>query len=69
MAENANKVPVTEEKAPERATEAQPWRPFDTLRREVDRLFEDFDTNSWRMPFRRSGFRYRTFLAASAEMG
>jgi hypothetical protein len=26
------KVPVTEEKAPERSTESQTWRPFDSAR-------------------------------------
>ena len=29
-------------------------RPFQTLRREVDRLFEDFGGEFWRSPFRRS---------------
>ena len=43
MDETASKVPVKEEKAPERSTESQTWRPFESLRREVDRLFEDFD--------------------------
>ena len=38
MDETASKVPVTEEKAPERSTESQTWRPFESLRREVDRL-------------------------------
>lgn len=26
------------------------WRPFENLRREVDRLFEDFDGGFWRTP-------------------
>jgi hypothetical protein len=29
MDETASKVPVTEEKAPERSTESQTWRPFE----------------------------------------
>jgi HSP20 family protein len=29
-------------------------RPFETLRREVDRLFDDFGGEFWRSPFRRS---------------
>lgn len=61
MAETESKVPVTEEKTPERTTEEQPWRPFDNLRREVDRLFEDFDRDFWRMPFRRSVFDTEPF--------
>ena len=57
MAEAAGKVPVkTEQKAPERATAVQAWPPLESLRREVDRLFEDFDRGSWMSPFRRSIF-------------
>ncbi len=63
MAESASKVPVkTEGKAPEQASAIQPWRPFETLRREVDRLFEDFDRGFWISPFRRSIFDIEPFL-------
>lgn len=34
------------------------WRPFESLRREVDRLFEDFDRHS---PFRRNAFESEPF--------
>ena len=55
MAEAASKVPVKpEQKASEHVSVPQAWRPFESLRREVDRLFEDFDRSSWRSPFRRS---------------
>ena len=50
MAENVAKLPVKVEKA------AAPWRPFASLRREVDRLFEDFDQDLWGSHFRRSMF-------------
>ena len=60
MDETASKVPVTEEKAPERPTKSQTWRPFESLRREVDRLFEDFDRDLWR-PLRRSAFDVEPF--------
>jgi HSP20 family protein len=56
MAEAATKLPVkTEEKKKieEKATAPQAWRPFEALRREVDRLFEDFDRGGWTSPFRR----------------
>lgn len=33
-----------------RAGQAQPWRPFDSLRNEIDRLFEDFGMG-WSRPF------------------
>jgi HSP20 family protein len=49
----ATKVPVTTSKQPtEPASAPQPWQPFETLRREVDRLFEDFGSDFWRRPFR-----------------
>jgi HSP20 family protein len=52
MAEAATKLPVnTQEKKTDRPAE---WRPFESLRREVDRLFEDFQVGSWRAPFGRS---------------
>lgn len=62
MAEVISKVPVkTEEKAPARETALQAWRPFENLRREVDRLFEDFDRGFWRSPFRSSAFELGPF--------
>ncbi len=46
------KLPVT--KKPGDVTFAgEAWRPFEALRKEVDRLFEDFgDGDLWRRPFR-----------------
>ena len=29
----------------------QTWYPFENLRREIDRLFDDFGVGSWRSPF------------------
>ncbi len=53
MAETETKVPVkTEEKPAERTAVPAVWRPFESLRREVDRLFEDFDRGFWRFPSR-----------------
>jgi HSP20 family protein len=49
MAEAATKMPLRNEgKAADRPTE---WRPFESLPREVDHLFEDFQFGSWRLPF------------------
>ena len=51
----AAKVPVkAEQKGEAKAAVPQAWRPFEFLRREVDRLFDDFGTEFWRSPFRRS---------------
>jgi len=48
------KVPVKTEKGS--ASMPQILRPFESLRREVDRLFEDFAGGIWRSPFGRSFF-------------
>ena len=48
------KVPVKTEKAS--ASMPQALRPFESLRREVDRLFDDFAGGIWRSPFGRSLF-------------
>jgi HSP20 family protein len=50
MPEAGGKVPVKTG----RATPAPEWRPLESLRREMDRLFEDFDRGFWLSPFRRS---------------
>jgi HSP20 family protein len=42
------KLPIKTEKA--QATAPQAWRPFENLRRDVDRLFEEFDSGFWRAP-------------------
>lgn len=57
MAEAVMKVPVkTEERKVEEKRSLAPraWRPLESLRQEVDRLFDDFGQGFWRSPFRRS---------------
>jgi HSP20 family protein len=51
-------MPETDLKNPAKKEESalQPWRPFESLRREVERLFDDFDR-----PFRRSLFDVEPF--------
>ena len=57
MAETEKSLTVqSETKTSEKGALAQTWRPFESLRREVDRLFDEFDRGSWRLPFRRSLF-------------
>ena len=57
------KVPVTSEQKPATpvAGAMQAFRPFESLRREVDRLFEDFTLNSFRLPLRRPAFDLEPF--------
>jgi HSP20 family protein len=67
MAETATKLPVrNEEKGTDRPAE---WRPFESLRREVDRLFEDFQLGSWRSPFGRSLFDVQPFWRGEIGWG
>lgn len=55
MADKQNKLPIKSEKktgvtgTPQRST-------FDSLRREVDRIFDEFHPAAWRFPFGRSIF-------------
>jgi HSP20 family protein len=67
MADDQTKVPGKVEKmAP---TTLQPWRPFESLRREVDRLFDDFSGGIWRSPFSRSFFDIDPFRRTEAAFG
>jgi HSP20 family protein len=67
MAETTTNVPVKTEKTA--APKLQAWRPFEGLRREVDRLFDDFDGGFWRSPFRRSAVDVEPFWQAETALG
>jgi len=69
MAEAATKLPIkSTEKAP--ATSAPgSWHPIETLRNEIDRIFEDFDRGFFRMPFRRSAFDVAPFFRPEIAWG
>jgi HSP20 family protein len=54
MTEAAPKVPVKSEPKGEQTPASREWRPFEALRDEIDRLFDDFGGRFWRSPFRRS---------------
>jgi HSP20 family protein len=57
MAETATKLSVkTDPKSFEPAAAPPASRPFESLRREVDRLFQDFEHGAWRNPFSGSLF-------------
>ena len=58
-------VPVKTEKS-DRPVE---WRPFEGLRREIDRLFEDFQWGSFRSPFGRSLFDVEPFWRGEISWG
>jgi HSP20 family protein len=65
MAEAATKLPVKAE-TPNKAPARPDWQPFDTLRREVDRLFDEF---RWRSPFGRAAFDLEQFWRGELTWG
>jgi HSP20 family protein len=61
MAETVTKLPVNiREKAADVPSTKEAWAPFLSLRREIDRLFDDFGGGFWRSPFR-SAFAVEPF--------
>src|SRR5215470_16134373 len=58
MDEITTKQSATPDQKADRPAE---WRPFEGLRREVDRLFEDFQLGTWRSPFGRGAFDVQPF--------
>jgi len=54
MPDTITKLPVKTEKTS--VPTLQSWRPFESLRRDIERLFDEFDGGFWRSPFRRSLF-------------
>ncbi len=57
MAENVTRIPVKiQGKTANVPSTTQVWAPFFSLRREMDRLFDDFGRGFWQLPSRRSIF-------------
>jgi len=65
MTKVETKFPVTTETKPPMTPTAhgamEAFRPFESLRREVDRLFEDCNLNPFRLPLRRPAFDLEPF--------
>jgi HSP20 family protein len=69
MAEGETKVAVANERSSGTTPAAslmQAWRPFDIFRRDVDRLFDDFALNPFRLPLRRPAFDLEPFWSADS---
>ena len=70
MAETVTKLPIkTEEENPVRPATPAEWHPFESLKREVDKLFEDFGVGSWRSPFGRTTFDVAPFWRGEMNWG
>ncbi len=56
-------------KLPAKTDKGSALRPFDSLRREIDRLFEDFAGGIWRSPFSRSSFEIEPRWRSLSTLG
>ncbi|HUO88750.1 MAG TPA: Hsp20/alpha crystallin family protein [Rhizomicrobium sp.] len=68
MADTKTTVPAKPE--PKAPVGARAWHPFESLRHEVDRLFDDFDGGLWPAAFRKSFFGngFRSELATAVDV-
>ena len=69
MTEAPTKVPVEVKKAERPVSIQTEWRPFESLRREIDRLFDDFRVGTLRSPFERSLFDVDPFWRTEISWG
>lgn len=53
MVQAGTKLPAKNDDKTEHSPAPQEWWPFESLRREIDRLFDDAGYRSWRFPFHR----------------
>jgi HSP20 family protein len=68
MAETPSKAPAKPDET--KSTSAlDEWHPLSSLRREVDRLFEDFPFGPWRSPVGRSPFDVEPFWRGALSFG
>jgi len=68
MAEPATKTPAKAEQSETGRTPAE-WRPLVNLRREIDRLFDDFHLGPWRRPLAHSLFDVEPFWRGTMGLG
>ena len=67
MVDPATRLPVKPDEKMPPAPTAAPWPPVDDLRREIDRLFEDFTGGAWLRPFRTASHKLQpTFRSGFA---
>ena len=71
MAEAASKLQVKQERKPAPAAQrtSSPWQPFESLRQEMDRLFDDFTRGFRRFPLSRSLFDVEPMLQYGSAVG
>lgn len=74
MSEPARKVPVTKVSSQSAKTSGQicnpfnPWQPFESLRRQIDNLFDEFSREPLWLPFSHSPFDVEQFSRRDSRM-
>lgn len=69
MAQTATRLPVkTESKGAAAPSLLPEWRPFESLRREIDQLVDNFHTGFWRTPSVPSIFETRVINAPAVDI-
>jgi HSP20 family protein len=63
----ATKVPVKSEKGGTVVAPGQ-WSPFESMRREIDRVFDRFNLGTWDFPFGRRSFEFEFPWPRTTEM-
>ena len=69
MAETATKLPIKTEKKETAPAAAGDWQPLESLRREIDRVFENFHRGAWLSPFSRTAFDLEPFWRRDGSWG
>ncbi len=69
MAEPATEPPPKTEEKEIKAPAMREWEPFQTLRREIDRVFENFHQGPWRSPFGRTTIDFEPFWRLTGSGG
>lgn len=65
----AKTLKKTAARAPKKSAVPQVWQPFESLRREVDRIFENLDPGSWLYPFRQTAFDFASLWPRGLTWG
>src|SRR5438128_906799 len=69
MAEPETEAPPKTEEKETRAPATREWEPFQTLRREIDRVFENFHEGPWRSTFGRARIDFEPFRLLTGSWG
>lgn len=69
MAENQTVAAEAEQKSVQQPATSREWHLLESVRREIDRLFEDFHLGSWRLPFARGAGELAPLWQSETQWG